>query len=549
MKYEKHILSNDNSAITEITNIVSGSVNAFKLNPKEKNDTILAVEEVAGSLLAHTNAGAKITLSIFSFNGKIFIELSSVGEKYIPTEITKSNSLLDDELGDGAQDMIRNILLKSMTDRVKYRHVNNKNRFSITSSKSKNSFLFQTLGALFLGIIIGLILSHVGNSNFNSSLDNYLLVPLKTMYLNGLKMVVAPVVFFSIVSCIVNFSDISELGRVGARVLSLYLFTTFIAVGVGIGLFFIFSPGSALPSEAAILSAQDITSKTMDVSIKDTIVNIVPSDFVQPFLESNMLQLIFLAVICGIAAGMIGRYSYMVKAIFQAFNDLFLKITTIIIHFLPIAVFCSICSMMMNMGISALKSVLGMFGTFILGLICMMIVYCLIMAIVGHMNPIPFIKKYPSTMIQVFSMASSNASIPLNMKACESLGISKKIYSLSIPLGATVNMDGSCVYMAIFALALAKTYGIPITGASITGLVLSIVVLSIGAPGIPGSGLICLSVLLTQIGVPTEAVGLIMGIDSLVGMFRCMSNCTGDVAMSVVVARKENAIDMEKFNH
>ena len=144
-------------------------------------------------------------------------------------------------------------------------------------------------------------------------------------------------------------------------------------------------------------------------------------------------------------------------------------------------------------------------------------------------------------------MASSNASIPVNMEACDKMGIAQKIYSLSIPLGATVNMDGTCVYMGVFALALAKTYGVPVTGASITAMIISIIVLSVGAPGIPGSGLICLSVLLAGLGVPTEAVGLIMGIDSLVGMFRCMSNCTGDVAMSVVVARQEGDLDMEKY--
>ena len=144
-------------------------------------------------------------------------------------------------------------------------------------------------------------------------------------------------------------------------------------------------------------------------------------------------------------------------------------------------------------------------------------------------------------------MASSNASIPLNMEASRNLGIAQKLYSLSIPLGATVNMDGGCIYMAVFALSLAKIYGVQVTGASLTAMVFSIIIMSIGAPGIPGSGLICLSVLLAQMGVPTEAIGLVMGIDSLVGMFRCMSNCTGDVAVSLAVAKNENMLDMDVY--
>ena len=215
---------------------------------------------------------------------------------------------------------------------------------------------------------------------------------------------------------------------------------------------------------------------------------------------------------------------------------------------MPIAVFCSIMSMMITMGVGTILSVLKMFGTFLLGLLAMMVLYCALMLLFGRMNPLPFVKKYVPSMIQVFSLASSNASIPVNMEACEKkVGISKKIYSLSIPMGATLNMDGTCVHLAIFALALAKTYGVEISGGAMISMIISIIVLSMGAPGIPGSGLICLSVLLTQIGVPVEAIGLVMGIDTLCGMFRCMSNCLGDVAVSTIVARSEKELDMEVY--
>ena len=536
----------DNKGIEEIVSLVRSALDEYGAKGKDAEKTVLAAEEAAGSLAEHTPEGGMINVSIRKFPGALNIELSSEGAKYSLKD-GMGNVLDDADAKDAAQDMIRDVLLKAMSSRVKYRHVHGTNMLFITHHRSRRTFLYQTIGAMALAVITGLILSSACPDAFNKLLDSYVLVPARTMYMNALKMVVAPVVFFSIVSCIVRFTDITELGRVGGRILSLYLLTTFIAVGVGIGSFYLFRPGSALPSTAAAQSAQDIASKTMDVSIKDTIVGIVPSDFVQPFVESNMLQLIFLAVICGIAAGLIGRFSGMVKDIFEAFNDLFLKITTIVIRFMPIAIFCSICSMMLNMGIGSVASVFGIFATFIFGLVCMMAVYSLLILILGRISPIPFLKKYPSAMIQVFSMASSNASIPINMEACDKLGIASKIYSLSVPLGATVNMDGACVYMAVFSLALAKTYGITVSGASMTAMVISIVVLSIGAPGIPGSGLICLSVLLTQIGVPTEAIGLVMGIDSLVGMFRCMSNCTGDVAMSVLVARREKSLDMEKY--
>ena len=182
------------------------------------------------------------------------------------------------------------------------------------------------------------------------------------------------------------------------------------------------------------------------------------------------------------------------------------------------------------------------------GLVAMTVVYCLMLLLIGGTNPGQFLKKYAPTMLQVFSMASSNASIPINMEACGKLGVDRKIHSLAIPLGATLNMDGTCIHLAVFALALAKTYDVPVSGAALAGMIVSIIVLSMGAPGIPGSGLICLSVLLAQMNVPVEAIGLVMGIDALVGMFRTVGNCLSDVVVSVIVARKEQALDMKTYN-
>ena len=189
-----------------------------------------------------------------------------------------------------------------------------------------------------------------------------------------------------------------------------------------------------------------------------------------------------------------------------------------------------------------------MIGTFLFGLVCMMAIYCLLMMVLARLNPLTFLKKYAPVMLQVFSMSSSNASIPVNMDACEKkLGISNKVFSLSIPLGATLNMDGSCIYLAVFAMTLAKIYGVPVTGTMLLSMAVSIIVLSIGAPGVSGAGLICLSVLLTQMNVPVEAIGLVMGIDSILTMFRVMSNCLGDVAVTSIVARKERQMNMEVY--
>ncbi len=549
-KFEAEVQS-----ISILTEFVRENLEKYGIKRKDRVRVMLAVEEAAGSLLKHNivpenTSKGYIYVTVKALLGNVEIEISAKGEKYSLADNMASATLDDtDDQVDDIQESIRNIILGSVTDNIRYRNKNGINYIRMTVIRLKQAFLYQTLGAMALAVIPGLIFSSVFPEDVNKTLTGMIFSPVKTMYMNALKMIVAPVVFFSIITCIVQFSDLSALGRIGGKIFGMYLFTTGIAIAVGIGIFSLLKPGDASLAASLTADASAITSQTMEVSIKDTIVGIIPSDIIDPFLKADMLQLIFLAVLCGVATGLLGKYSDTLTELFSACNDLFLKVTTMIIKVMPIAVFCSIMSMMLTMGIKTIISVLGMFGTFLLGLFSMMVVYCLLMVIIGRLNPIPFVRKYASSMLQVFSLASSNASIPVNMDACEKkIGISKRIFSLSIPLGATLNMDGTCVHLAVFALALAKTYGVEITGSAMLSMVISIVVLSMGAPGIPGSGLICLSVLLTQMNVPVESIGLVMGIDSLCGMFRCMSNCLGDVAVSTIVAKSENELDMEVYN-
>ena len=482
-KYET--FQTDNSGFGKAMEFVKQFLADCQIEKKARIKALLVVEEALGSLIDHRN-GDDMNICVNSLLGTVTIELSIKGEQFSLTENMKSAKLpKEGELDASTQDVIRNILLRSMTDDLKYRHKEGVNYVQVTLVKSKHAFLFQTLGAMLAAIVVGLILAAEAPDSFNAALSANLLSPIKTMYMNALKMVAAPVVFFSIVSCIVRFSDLSALGRIGGKILLLYLCTTFMAVGVGIGTYYLFQPGSTNMYGVG-LDSSSITSKTLNISIKDTIVGIVPTNFLSPFLDSNMHQLIFLAVVCGIATGLIGKYSAMLTGFFQACNDLFLKITTMFIRVMPIAVFCSISSMILMMGSKSVLTLLSMFGTFLFGLSCMMAVYCLMMVILARLNPLLLLRKYAPVMLQVFSMSSSNASIPIKMEACEKkLGISNRVFSLSIPLGATLNKDGTCIHLVIFALALAKIYGVPIGGGMLLSVIVSIVMLAMGAPGMP----------------------------------------------------------------
>lgn len=499
----------------------------------------LVMEETLVTLSEYSPADAKTKIVIREFLGGITVEFATEGKAF---DITS----FDSEQPDFAEseEAIRNILLRSYGDAWKYYHKDYVNHVKITLKKIEKLSVYLTLCSLFCSVLFGLVMKNTAPEFVNKGIDTYFCTPVKTMFVNALKMISVPVVFFSITSCLSSFKNVADVGRTGVKVLLLYLFTTVIAILVGTGIFYLIRPGG----EALVSGASEVALAGADTSILHIITGIVPSNIVSPFAEADMLQIIFLAVLCGIAVGMIGEYSQRLKEMIEACNQLFLKITVIIVKTTPLAVFCSMTSLVLTTGTDTLISLLGFVVTFILGLVCMIAVYAVLVLLMAGLNPLVFLKKYAPTMLTAFTLSSSNAAMPFNMKACkEDLGISPSVYSFSIPMGATMNMDGTCVYLMAGALFLAKIYGMPVAGSMLVPMFISAFVLSIGAPGVAGSAFICLSVLTAQIGLPAEAVSIVMGIDPLMSMFRTLSNCTGDVAVSLIVAKTEKKVNEEVY--
>jgi Na+/H+-dicarboxylate symporter len=220
-----------------------------------------------------------------------------------------------------------------------------------------------------------------------------------------------------------------------------------------------------------------------------------------------------------------------------------------IAKFIPVAVFCSISLMFVNLGGSSFLSMAGYFLTNVLEIIIMLFIYGLLILIIARLNPITFFKKNREGMVTSFTLSSSTASMPINIKTCtDKLGISPKVANFSIPLGATINMDGTCISLVLSGLYLAKMYGVTVPVSMMGPLALTIILLSLGCPGVPGVGLVCLGIVLQQIGVPIGAMGLILAIDPVLDMFDTMSNTTGDVSCALITAKKEGLLDMDIYN-
>jgi Na+/H+-dicarboxylate symporter len=439
-------------------------------------------------------------------------------------------------------------LLQAYADKIKYKHKNGVNTIKIIVGMVERQLAMLTLIAFLGAILLGAVGVAILPSSWINTMDAYFFLPIEKMFISILQLITAPAVFFSIICCVARFTEFTEPGRVTLKIFAWYIISNILAVIIGIHVFGWIKPGEegmfAHMVENKVLSTQ----ASGDISIMDTIISTVPSNIVEPFLNINSMQLVFMAVLCGIAVGTIGNFSGAVKNFFSAGDVLFSKITSLIMNVVPIAVFCATFSVMIHNGFRVWISVLEMVVTVLIGMMLIMLFYVLIILCVGRMNPFIFLKKYYPELKNTFVQGSGLASIPNTIHCCKHrFGISSKIYSFSIPFGATVNLDGNCVYLTIAGLFLARLCGIDLFSANIFSLIFAIIILSVGAPITPGSALLCLFVLLTQMGVSLDITILIMGVNFFIEMLLAMANTMGDVAITLVVAKGENLVDMKKY--
>ena len=542
--FRKSFSSDSASLLKDVMEFIDTSLTSLGINKKLIQKTELIAEEMIQDLSKHAFKGAALKVQVLRRLGETSVNLSMNGQAFEPYSGGES---IDEDASVG---VIRSVLLRSYGENFKYRNKNNVNLVRIVADQAAQKLNNSALYALVLGLIFGILARNLFPQPVNELLCGYILDPIKTVFMHAIKIIVAPVVFFSIVSCFSQFGSLSDVGKLGVKVVGMYLLTTVIAVFVGLSVFNIAQPGEFGFALSSDLSGQAVNVDTsVDTSILSTVLNIVPSNFLSPFLESDTLQLIFLAILCGLSVGTIGQYSAMLKELFDALNSLFLSITTMITKFIPIVGFVSIALLIINLSIDNLMAILSAALSHCLAICIMICIYGLLVLVLGRLNPIKFFKNDREGMITAFTLSSSSASVPTNMRICtDKMGISPVVANFSIPLGATINMDGVCIYLTVFGLFMAKAYGIPISLPSLISLCFTIVLLSLGAPGVPGCALICLGVVLETLNIPMEALGLIIAVNPILDMFDTVNNTTGDVAAAVIVARSEKMLDVEKFN-
>ena len=515
----------------------------------EKNKALLLAEEAFVKLAQYADENTQIRVTIKTFLKTTRIYLQSIGKEFnLQTEIGAQNILdLDDSVDNSAQDYIRNLLFKRFEDSLSYKNKNRENTVRITAHHKRAGTFVRTFSIIAVAIAVGLLLTHFAPESVQQVCHDSILEPFKKVYLAALNMIVGPVVFFSIVSSTSSFGNLTSLGRVGLKVISLYILTSIIAFLLACGINY----GTSFLSifNMSFQGGESITAQPEFISLIDTFVSIIPSNPIRPFVEGNMLQIIFLGVFCGIAIGLIGDYSKTLKQFFNACNELFLEFTIILSKSIPAFIFVSFILLIMDIGVETLKSLGALAAYTIGGYAILIIAYMLLTLIFTRTSPIPLVKKYfSSTALTVFALSSSNASMPLNMKFCEErLGISKKVCSFSIPLGATINMDGLTMFATITALYFARACGIELNFNDYASFGVAVLLLSMGTPGVPGASAVMITVLFKQLGLPLEILGMGLAMVALVDMPRTVLNTTGDIAATFIAARSENMVDMKKY--
>ena len=403
--------------------------------------------------------------------------------------------------------------------------------------------------ALLTGALFGVCVHYFVPSSYfkDTILINGILYVLGNGFIRLMQMLVVPLVFCSLVCGAMAIGDTKTLGTVGVKTIIFYLLTTALAICLALLVASVISPGNGMN---VTVSDTSTAAEATTVNFADTLLNIIPKNIFNSLANGDMLPVIVFALFIGILLASMGNKVSTVANFFSQFNDIMMEMTIVVMKAAPVGVFCLIAKTFAGIGFDAFIPMLKYMASVILALALQcFVVYQVLLFLFTRLNPFKFIKKFFPVMAFAFSTSTSNATIPLSIDTLyKKMGVSKQISSFTIPLGATINMDGTSIMQGVAVIFIAQAYGIELTPAAIATVIATATVASIGTAGVPSVGLVTLSMVLTSVGLPTEGIALIMGIDRILDMLRTAVNITGDAVCTTIVAKQQGAFKQEVFD-
>ena len=546
MKYVLYI-DTEQEEIGRVRDKVKLLLELWKIRQNDIDQADYALNQLLTKLL-EVSTEKRLKIEVHKLFGDCVIRISGRGtplkDEDIPTGIAMPElSEVDSE----QESIIRSIIIKSYGRKVSVHNKKGLNVASILVETSKQRALRRTLVALAGGVIVGFLIRAFDESWATLFAEN-ICTPMYTMFLNAIKMLAAPLVFFSIAAAFASNRDIRSMGKFSLKMMGAFALTSLIAIIIAILAYSVHPIGDPTLANMVSNSGVEIAGKAAatSISIKDMIIKIVPTDMVSPFLESDMLQVMFLAVLAGFGVTRLGATGALVNHALDTLNELFLKITKIVIKFMPLSIFCAMANMVIKTDTSSLISVGQWMLATVSCYVLMLLIYAGMIPAFTRLSPITFYKKYAPVMLNAFVICSGNAVMPFNMEICRTkLGISPKAYSFAIPFGTVLNKNGGCIVLMISTLFMAQIFGVSINPGMLVSLAVMNYILSIAAPAIPGSLLICIAMILPMMGISANAISIIMGIYALDAMIQTVLNVTGTAVCTTIAAKSEGLIDMK----
>ena len=393
----------------------------------------------------------------------------------------------------------------------------------------------QILVGLVLGVVVGMLFKSLALA----------LAPVGALFLNAIKMLIVPLVFVSLVAGITAMSDSAKLGRISVKTIAIYLITTAFAVSIGLAFGTLFSPG-----EGMNMVASGSEEAKQAPSLVQILVGLVPTNPVMAFAEGNILQIIVFAIALGVSMNLIGEKAAPVVKLFDSLAEVFYKLTDLVMRLAPIGVFALIAGVVASHGIEVLLPLAGVIGVIYLASIAhMLLVYGGLIGGLARLSPLRFFRGIAPALAVAFSTSSSSGTLPVSIEcARKNLGVSQGVAGFVLPVGATINMDGTAIYQGVLALFIAQAFGIDLNAGQYLMIILTATLASVGTAGVPGAGLIMLGLVLTSVGLPLEGVALIAGIDRILDMARTTVNVAGDLMTTTLVGSSEKELDREIYN-
>ena len=512
----------------------------FRVKQRDLLEALLISEEPMLLLEEHAPEDANIKVTVTRNMGVSRIRLIVPGKPLELNEHVETVSI--NQLGEEAEKAIRSTMLRSYADSIKYKHSRSGNKITIITGIPERILSTCTVGAIVWGVITFLLLRQFLPDSAMQWMIANLLSPLENLFISALMCVTAPAIFVSITCSMFRFEGLSELEQSGKSVVMAYLLTSVVATLIGMLVFGVFRPG-----EAGILTAQSGGGAVEGFSLLAILATLIPPKIVDPFISVNSLHLMATAMTIGSALTMSGKRVRHLKMLLEELDVLCGKVSSLVMNTVPLVVYCSTINVLSSHP-EVLASSIELVFSLAVGMAALLAMYCLILVAVVRLDPIPFFRKYVPVMKSIFLKGSGVAAIPINMRVSRRLlGVPQSVCAFSIPLGATINMDGNCMCLTVISLFFARICGVVFGTNEIIVLLLLVVILSLGAPIAPGTLILCLVTLLTQMNIDISVISLVIGINFLLEMLLGMVNSVGDVVVALLAARREGTLDLDTY--